>query len=66
MSLKSVLIKIGTTKQGVIMDMYNRKYKCTGTHDLVDLTAGTNILQLNGMASKLLQTYRALEVIPEG
>eukprot|EP00975_Prorocentrum_lima_P065913 12906246-Prorocentrum_lima.AAC.1 len=53
-------------KQGIVMDMYNRKYRWGGTHDLVDLMAGTNILSINGVTSRLLQTYRPLEVLPDG
>eukprot|EP00975_Prorocentrum_lima_P014184 3011694-Prorocentrum_lima.AAC.1 len=61
MSLKSVLIKIGTMKEGLAMNMYHRKYRSTGTNGIVDLMAGTDILEYNDMTSRLLQTYRALE-----
>eukprot|EP00975_Prorocentrum_lima_P023672 4981288-Prorocentrum_lima.AAC.1 len=53
-------------KQGIVMNMYNRKYRWTGTHDIVDLMAWTNILSINGVTSRLLQTYRALAVLPGG
>eukprot|EP00975_Prorocentrum_lima_P044373 9301509-Prorocentrum_lima.AAC.1 len=66
MSLKSVLIKIRNLKQGIVMGMYNRQFRWTGVTSLVDLMAGTDILRIDDVANRLQQTYRALELLPEG
>eukprot|EP00975_Prorocentrum_lima_P012405 2629708-Prorocentrum_lima.AAC.1 len=52
--------------QGIHLYMYNRKYRWNGTFDIVDYMAGTNILEANNMAGRLLQMHRSLGLIPEG
>eukprot|EP00975_Prorocentrum_lima_P021954 4623185-Prorocentrum_lima.AAC.1 len=66
MSLTSVVIKIGNMQQGVAMHLYTRMFRWNGTHDIVDLMAGTNVLNVNGVTSRLLQTYRAFALLPDG
>eukprot|EP00975_Prorocentrum_lima_P013472 2861357-Prorocentrum_lima.AAC.1 len=61
MSLKSALIKIGND-EGNHWDMYNRKFRWSGTNDIVDYMAGTHILDAN----RITQSYRALRILPEG
>eukprot|EP00975_Prorocentrum_lima_P036050 7584153-Prorocentrum_lima.AAC.1 len=56
MSLKSVLIKIGTMQQGIVMHMYNRMFRWNGNNDIVDYMAGTRIVEVNGVTGRLLQT----------
>eukprot|EP00975_Prorocentrum_lima_P014897 3159911-Prorocentrum_lima.AAC.1 len=65
MSLKSVLINIGNT-QGIKLNMYNLRFRWSGTNDIVDYMAGTHMLEVNRMTGRLLQTYRALPLLPEG
>eukprot|EP00975_Prorocentrum_lima_P043758 9178458-Prorocentrum_lima.AAC.1 len=61
MSLKSVLIKIGNMQQGIAMHMYNRTFRWNGTHGIVDLMAGTHVLEGNGMTSRLLHLHGLCE-----
>eukprot|EP00975_Prorocentrum_lima_P001006 212108-Prorocentrum_lima.AAC.1 len=65
MSLKSVLIKIGN-EEGVQWNMYNRKFRWSGTNDIVDFMAGTHMLDGNRTTGRLLQSYGALSILPEG
>eukprot|EP00975_Prorocentrum_lima_P055086 11548511-Prorocentrum_lima.AAC.1 len=64
MSLKSVVVRI-VDVQGIQLDMYNRKYRWSGTYDIVDYMCGTDILEANSMTGRLLQTYRSMGLFPE-
>eukprot|EP00975_Prorocentrum_lima_P001684 361523-Prorocentrum_lima.AAC.1 len=59
MSLKAMLIKIGT-KQGIVLDLYNRSVRWNGINGIVDLMAGTNALRHCKTTRRLPQTYRML------
>eukprot|EP00975_Prorocentrum_lima_P036003 7575869-Prorocentrum_lima.AAC.1 len=48
------------------MNMYNRMFRWSGTNDIVDYMAGAIILEINGVTGRLLQTYRALALLPQG
>eukprot|EP00975_Prorocentrum_lima_P056849 11927280-Prorocentrum_lima.AAC.1 len=52
--------------QGTQMDMYNRKFRWSGSYDIVDYMCGTNILGASKISGRLLQTYRAMNHLPDG
>eukprot|EP00975_Prorocentrum_lima_P009611 2048493-Prorocentrum_lima.AAC.1 len=48
------------------MDMYNRKFRWSGSYDIVYYMCGTDFLSTNKMEARLLQSYRAMNYFPDG